>query len=238
MQDHLIQDVKYKDGSYKLAYITSIQNHPSWYSHFDEANVRERIWNIQPNDCVLDVGAAYGSYTLTALFQGASKTYSWSPEAGCGDAKEQIFLKESLRLNGWQDKGTVYDTGFYDKEGYLDTTTQIFYDKMPSQVPNPDFFIKVSTLDSWYQDVFLKENDPKSFNKIWMKVDVEGAEVGLLNGAKQLITELKPNITVENHLFKRGSIKDEVANFILPLGYTEHSTEPYYSVSHSLYLTK
>lgn len=236
MQPHQVKSVITPNGTYQIAHITSIPDHPSWYSHEDEKSVRERIWKVGEGDLVLDVGAAFGSYTLTALLRGAKRTYSWSPENGCGDTPERDFLERSLELNGWQHKGTVYNYGLLDKSGWLNTMEGKFYDTYPSIINHPLFFFEVKTLDSWYQNVFLKTDNHAAYNKTWMKLDVESAEVEVLKGARQLIQELKPIITVENHLFIRASIHQEVRDLLLPMGYTEHSTEQYHSVSHSLYL--
>lgn len=223
-------------GNFKIAFIDTTQCHPTWFSHEDEKIVREKSWHVGENDLVFDVGAAYGSYTLTALLQGATKTYSWSPEGGSGDANERDFLEKSLELNNWQHKGTVYGYGFFDKNGWLDTVAKKFYDVYPDIVENPNYFIEVKILNDWYKDVFLKTDDPKKYNKIWMKIDVEGAEIEVLNGALDLINDLKPIICIENHLFIRNTIVDEVKSILLPLGYKEISHDPYHSVSHSVYI--
>src|SRR5271157_2433933 len=52
----------------------SLTNH-AYATHWtfeDEKEVRERHWHFSPGDVVLDVGPAFGSYTLTAAIQGAS----------------------------------------------------------------------------------------------------------------------------------------------------------------------
>ena len=73
----------------------------------------------------------------------------------------------------------------------------------------------------------------------WMKLDVEGAEVEVLKGAKDLISKFCPKIQVENHVFKRASLYEEVRELLIGgnLGarYEEISTVQYHSVSHSLY---
>lgn len=230
-----IKTVKTVAGNYKIAYIDTISHHPSWYSHEDEKNVRERSWSVGKNDLVFDVGAAYGSYTLTALLQGAAKTYSWSPESGCGDANEKEFLEKSLELNDWQDKGMVYNYGFYDKNGWLDTVSQKFYCNYPDTIENPNYFIEVKTLNDWYKSVFLKIDDAKKYNKIWMKIDVEGAEIEVLKNATDLIKDIKPIICIENHIFMRATIANEVNLILSSLGYIENSRNQYFGVSHSVY---
>lgn len=227
----------YSNIEYKIMFIDTIDYHPSWFSHIDESIVREKTWHINPGALILDVGAAYGSYSLTALAQGAFKVYAWAPEAGCGDAPEKDFLEASLKLNNWQDKAHVYKSGFWNKTGWLDTTNQKFYFEIPDIIDNPNYFIKVSTLDDWYEAIKPLEDFSK-YSEIWMKVDVEGAEVEVLKAATKLIKELKPNIQVENHLFKNVNIEAEIKKLLENLGYKQTFNENYNEVSHCVYRSK
>lgn len=231
------KEVKANHYQYNIVYIDTIMHHHSWYSHEDEKDVRERDWHIKPGALILDVGAAYGSYSLSALAQGASKIYAWAPEAGCGDAPEKEFLEASLKLNDWQDKAFVYNSGFWNKSGWLDTTNQNFYTEVPKTIDNPNYFTKVNTLDNWYEGVKSLEDFSK-YSEIWMKVDVEGAGVEVLKAATNLLKEIKPNIQVENHLFKNGNIETEVKKVLEDLGYEQISTHVYHSVSHCVYKVK
>lgn len=237
--------VPHRGGVYSIAYIQDEKDtkssNPTWYSHLDEQSVREKYWNVKEGNLVLDIGAAYGSYTLTALAQGAKKVYAWSPECGGSyKAPEKVFLETSLGLNNWQDKGVVYGTGFFDQDGWLDTLNQTFYSEKPpiEEVKNPLFFIQVSKMDTWYNDVFLKADNVKNYNDVYIKIDIEGAECNLLKGGQQAFSELRGNILIENHLFVRPTIADEVKEMLAKLGYEHCDTTPYHTVSHSLYKYK
>lgn len=236
-----LAEIEYNEQRYKIAFVPdtdTINGHPTWYSHLDEKVVREKFWKIGKDDLVLDIGAAYGSYTLSALLSGAKRAYAWSPECGGSyEASEKAFLDASLALNGWSDKAVVYDTGFFDKTGWLDTMAQKFYPELPMKkdVENPFFFIKVEKLDDWYNNVFLKSDHFNQYNNVWIKIDVESAECEVLNGGKQLLADAKANILIENHIFKKATIADEVKEILISLGYIHCETTPYHSVSHSLY---
>lgn len=226
----LIKQLAFRGNPYKIAYVDTIPQHPSWYSFDDESSVRDRDWDIRPGDLVLDVGAAYGSYALTALASGASHVWAWSPQGRPGEASEADFLRESIKLNGWEDRCTVYENGVFVKDGWLNTMTQQFWDRDPG--PSDDVIL-VSTLDTW-----SSVHSPDRVD--WMKLDVEGAETEVLWGAKELISKFRPKIQVENHLFKRATIEQEVRELLITgrFGhpYREVSTHRYHSVSHSLYL--
>lgn len=91
----------------------------------DESSVRDAFWNVEQNDCILDIGAGLGSYTLTALAMGAKQVFAWEPSAGAGGGGLDVnanYIKQSLHLNGWDSKCIVYPYGLFDQAGWLDTT--------------------------------------------------------------------------------------------------------------------
>ena len=233
----VIEAFTFRGHVFRASTRETFAQHPSWWSHIDEATVREAMWHINPGDVILDVGAAYGSYTLTALACGAAYVYAWSPEGPPGEEPEAQLLKESLDLNDWQDRCSVFTTGCYSKNGTLNTRTQEFIecnDLTPGPNPVPPY-IDVRRID----DIVLGFGVwPKDNASTWMKLDVEGAEVEVLKGAEKFIASRRPKIQVENHLFIRSTLGQEVRDLLEDWGYTHVRTDPYHSVSHSLYLPK
>lgn len=232
------KSLSFRGHAFQIAYLDDYPQHPSWYSFDDESSVRDRDWKVESGDVVLDVGAAYGSYALTALAVGASHVFAWSPQdeaalSTSGHAPGMLdkdVLAQSLRLNGWEERCTVYGTGAYDRAGWLNTTTQEFSD---SPVHHPDW-IEVDTLDNWFSRV----RPDLGSGRVWLKVDVEGAEVAVLRGATGLIGRIKPVILVENHLFKDGDIARKCEEVVMSAGAYSVRTFPYHSVSHSIYMPR
>lgn len=233
----MIKTYSCRGASFQVVCVETVPQHPSWYSFEDEAEVRERLWRIEPRDLVLDIGAAYGSYTLSALALGASFAIAWSPQGFPGDEmNESETLRASVLANGWIDRCVVRSHGFYSGRGWLNTMTQEFVpdsvapsDDVTKALSDPNI-ITVLTLD----DPPLPPLARKA--RMWMKLDVEGAELEVLKGGEKFIATHRPRILVENHLFKRPTIEQEVREWLLARGYVEESTTPYHSVSHSLYL--
>ena len=95
--------------------------YPRSYETFDdETAVRLELWTVGPGDVVFDIGAAYGSYTLTALAMGASRVYAWAPQGhpvGPADEMEADYLEASLALNGWSERARVFRDGLYSRSG-------------------------------------------------------------------------------------------------------------------------
>lgn len=204
-------------------------SHPSHWTHFDEQQVRDEFWKIHQGDFILDIGAAYGSYSLQALALGADKIWAWSPQGVPGECTEYELFSSSLELNGWRDKVEIYgDHGLYDAVGWVDTVSQQFFSDPPETNPA---IIEVRTLDNW-----LSLINPAKID--WIKMDVEGAELKVLQGGIQTIEKFKPKIMVENHTFKIPTIESDVLNYLLEVGYEHVKTMPYSCVSHSLYIPK
>lgn len=217
----------FRGYQYVIDFLQDYPGDPSWYTYQDETDVRNDTWLIAPGDVVFDVGAAYGSYTMAALAAGAKHVYSWVPQF----ARESDLLKRSVSLNGWVGRSTVItECGLYDRAGYIDVDSQTILDK-----PNDETgCIKVDTLDSWY----LRNEDSIPRGRRWLKIDTEGAEPQVIEGGKSFIENESPIIQVENHIFKRSTIADEVKSQLEEIGYVRTWHRPYHAISHSVFYPK
>jgi FkbM family methyltransferase len=225
----MIKELPFKGKNYKISYLETHPIHPTWYSFEDEIDIRNNFWNIKEGDSVLDIGACCGSYTLTALSQGAKFVWSWAP--GRVDVNSEVdLLNENIKINGWENKCKVFGSGLYDINGFLDVDNQQLFINQTK-----DTQIRVERLDEWAAKEL--SNDDRID---WIKIDVEGAEVNIINSGLNLIRRFRPSILVENHLFRRLSIENEIRNILLNEigGYREVATVPYpvHNVSHTLYV--
>lgn len=235
MKELLTRELSFRGVPFKIAcYDQPGFQHPSWFSYEDESNVRDETWLIGPGDFVFDVGAAYGSYTMTALASGAEHVFAWALEGrGSEELDEPALIMRSACLNGWGEKVDVFNTGLYGRTGLLDVMSLAFSDdleKSPSDGP----VFRVDTLDSWFERLG-KTHDFSIARQYWMKLDVEGAEDQVLSGASTLLRTLRPKVQIENHLFKDVSIDQRVRAAMMENGYREVSTKPHHGVSHSVY---
>lgn len=238
-----IKPVSFRGVTFQICYTdhwgdnkNSRNAHPSWFTFEDEEQVRNTKWLIEKGDCVFDVGACFGSYTLTALAAGAEHVVSWTPQAIKGDSlSDGDYLFASLKLNGWESKCEICRFGLYDRDGWLNEVTQEFSESEISHAGDvlTDDVIKVVSMDNWIAPKL--DWYQKHFKKFWLKIDVEGAEIEVLKGAMNTISVLKPSVLVENHIDKRSTIEQEVRELMLGIGYREVDTTKYHSISHSLY---
>lgn len=228
MVDRLVREFGFLGRPFKVSCIDPTPQHASWFTFEDEAEVRNRHWRICEGDRVLDVGAAYGSYSLCALAMGAERVWAWSPQDTPQGIAEKTFFEESLELNGWAPRCKVFKTGIYDRTGWLDAMDQSFTDYPRS---GPDI-IQVETLDNW-----VDREIPNLDRLDWLKIDVEGAEVEVVLGGRRTISRFRPRVFVENHEFKTPGIEGRVREALQSIAPYRHvMTEPHHGVSHSLYV--
>jgi FkbM family methyltransferase len=226
-----IRSKVFRGGTFNFA--CDPNNHASWWSFTDEESVRERWWNVQPGDVVLDCGAAFGSYALPALALGASKVVAWTPEG------HMPYLVASLEANpGWSTRVLAFDSGLWSGPGWLEAmegaAAPVFHRLRPEswKTTMPPNAFAVTTVD----EVLPKVDEIARVD--WLKLDVEGAELEVLRGASKTIRRFRPAILCENHLFKDSALQQKCSALIdsFDAGYREVETVAYHSVSHSLYV--
>lgn len=203
------------------------------WSHIDETEVREELWDIQPGDIVYDLGSAFGSYALSALALGAAHVVCVNP-----NPDEQALLLASARLNGWADKITQIQAGLWSEVGYLNDEEQIFLSKAKGE------FMVTKTLDGRHTQLFpVQTLDslqlPVREGRVVLKADLEGAERKMLEGARIFFAQHQPAFaTVEVHVFKDASLEQQTDAIMDELGYVAVKKRPYHSVMHALYRMK
>lgn len=231
MSDYEIRELSFRDHPYKIACTTKMAQDPSWFSFDDESSVRDRDWHIEPGQVVFDIGSAYGSYALTALASGASRVFCFNP-----NSNENDVLGESLQANGWTGKCEAYEGGLWSVSGWLRDIDQHFVDGREQLDDKERLALRdhfdVRKLD----DIAAHTTDIDNLERLdWIKMDVEGAEVEVLKGAKRTIERFKPRILIELHLFKDGTLGTQTTELLESYGYRKVSEHSYHSVAHALY---
>lgn len=195
-------------ADFKVVCASESAYHPSLWSFLDEQDVRAEWWHPK-NAHVLDVGAAYGSYTLPALASGCTVT-AWSPPYNVrGVAFEASVMLKSAELNGWSQHLRVLETGLSDRFG-------------------------VSTCDE-SGEFRVEPLDELSECPDWIKIDAEGAELAILKGAQRTLLEYHPKVLLENHLMFDSNCDAKCEEYLGSLGYRKVGTMPGGQISHSFY---
>lgn len=245
-----VTEFTHKGKPFKV--VCSHQNfpyHPSHWSFCDEVETREAWWDIEPGDVVLDVGADFGSYTLSALACGAAKVLAWSPPFKLPqEPHEAQTLRLSLKANGWSDRAYVLEHGLWSSEGWMagfdgPRPAQVFEHRsqaaaaIEGQEGHVSMF-SVGRLDEYhvggpFPDHLIEER--RCSRADWLKIDTEGCELPILQGGIETIKRCKPRILLEHHYHIDPECEAKCDAFLAELGYTKVGTRPHHSIAHSLY---
>jgi FkbM family methyltransferase len=199
--------------------------HASWFSFDDEQIVRDRHWHIAPGETVLDVGAAFGSYALPALAMGG-RVVAFSP----ADYDTRL-LADNLDLNpDLARRCLVVRDGLHERDGWFDPDHSIFVVERPIDTDQHETgqWLRVRSLDS-----FLAER-PGIDRVDWIKLDVEGAELGVLRGATATLHKYRPKLLIECHNFHVPDMWPRICEFLSQQGLPYvGENHPHCAVSHA-----
>jgi FkbM family methyltransferase len=220
---HDIESIQEQPGLYGLSGIAESSKdaaNSTWWTFHDEAIVRDRHWHFKANEIILDIGAAFGSYAITAAIQGA-RVYALEPGECC-----RAILSQNIEVNpNISERITVVPFGVHSSDGFFDPVsgelrTELIGEKC----------LVVKTIDTIVQDLNIERLD-------LMKFDIEGVEFLALQGAKNTLEKFKPRLLIEEHEFKVPGIGKSCQEFLEPLGYTceRHPYGPG-AINHAFYI--
>lgn len=130
---------------------------------------------LQPNETFVDVGANIGAYTILASKVVKSNSIAFEPLPATAEK-----LKDQIQINRINAAVDIRNMGVGDKEGSLfftnnnDTVNKV---SLAGEVENTTM-VKVSTLD----------NELAKDNQYFFKIDVEGFEYNVIEGATAILS--------------------------------------------------
>ena len=155
---------------------------------------------VQPQQCVLDLGANVGYFTLLLAKQvgPSGRVIAFEPH-------RKVFevLRENVALNGYG-QVIVENKAVVDRSGavHLTQNDQRPLSHVESIVPGPGQEVEAVTLD----DYFACSSDRIAFAKI----DIEGAEARALDGMSRILRQDRPILVIELHGLA-GRVEDHAA---------------------------
>lgn len=159
---------------------------------------------VKRGDVFFDVGAHVGFHTLLAskLVGSHGRVFAFEPLP-----RNLEYLREHLRINSYKNV-EVIETAIGNDVGFT------YFDKgeypWGAHISSlGEYSVKLFTLD----ELVIKRGLPYPNH---MKIDVEGAELSVLQGAKKILLEKGPNIFLDAHGEK---LFNECYKFLSSLGY-------------------
>lgn len=185
-------------------WIVGAMEHGCWLGSFEYDKQRLLEKTITPGSIVFDLGAQAGFYTLlsSVLVGPQGKVFAFEPLP-----PNLVYLKKHLRLNNITNV-TIIEAAVSDapgiaafEEGARSTQGHIS--------PHGGLQVKTVSLDDLTSSGKIPYPD-------FMKVDVEGAEVQVLDGAASLLRRGHPTIFLETH---GPDLHRQCSEFLQSLGY-------------------
>lgn len=193
-----------------------------------EINVFKYLYkSIGEGDTILDVGAWIGQYTLliSNLVGKKGKIYSFEP-----DSRAFMILHENISKNNLKNvyiekcglSNVIGKKKLYLYEGAGKSVSFLIFDKKEKG-------LKYELIDITTLDRFCEENN---IHPNGIKIDVEGAEGSVIEGAKNTIERCSPWILLEFHGHKmseeeRIKIWQNVVNTAKKVLFIEGSSNKY-----------
>jgi FkbM family methyltransferase len=160
-------------------------------------------------DVFLDIGANYGTHSLLFLAHGISTT-TFEPNPRChnyfrlaADLNSYPFALEAVALGAGEGQITL---SFPEGETWLGSINPTVQERLSATHPMQSVVVPLKKLDD-YGHLFAGKLKPL------IKIDTEGAEIGVLQGARNVIAEHRPHIIFESNYADRSERKDLLSIF-------------------------
>jgi FkbM family methyltransferase len=179
----------------------------------------EALGDFQPS-LIVDIGAASGHFGIMA-----AKTFDCRAVYAFEPAKRQrILLTRNVRLNA-VDRLVIEPFGLWNRSDVLPFRT---VGAESSFAPVSRFqgvlafpeMLPVKTLDQWVEDKQIAGID-------LIKIDAEGAELEILEGARGSLKRFRPRLLVQAYHIRDGARTfEQCARTLEAIGYAVHEVHP------------
>jgi FkbM family methyltransferase len=163
---------------------------------------------------IVDAGAATGLFALAAAVRmPGARIHAFEPSR-----RQRVLLTRNARRNGLGDRITVWPSGLWNRETRLrfrthgDISAVAPAGEALAALAFPEH-VRVTTLDAW-----ATREAPGRVDLI--KMDIEGAELEALEGARALLVRDRPDVLVQAYHQRDGARTwERCAAMLTPLGY-------------------
>lgn len=203
-------------GKFKKTFFPKIK-------HRDYTEEIERyLWGARLNegDVVVDAGAYHGEFAIYA-----AKKVGRSGKVICMEPNKDALklLKKNISLNNL-DNIKIIDKGLWSKKGDLSFSSRGASAKIGGEGGKDTDIISVTTLD----EVIGKEDCVK-----FIKMDIEGAEIEAMNGAKRTLQK-KPIFSIASyHIVDGEKTSKWLEKFFKKEGYSVSTPKTKHQTTHA-----
>lgn len=167
-----------------------------------------KVQKLKKDDVVIDCGAAFGEFTVCAAKKVGlnGKVIVFEPNPSCFKILKDKINKKKLK------NVILIKKGLFNKNGKSKITENIVSGTIGSsmfpessksfsvfQKTGKSHFIDVATLDHEFEKLKIDKID-------FIKMDIEGAELEAIEGAKQIIKKYHPHLAIACY-HKRDGVK-------------------------------
>lgn len=182
------------------------------YPEYEEMKFLEEV--IKPKDVCVDVGANVGAVTVLMAHQASKgKIFSFEPTPSLVPK-----INENVVINNFENRVEVIEKAVANKNGKLSfaLTSESEVNHISTERDEHSTTVTSTSLDS-----FLKRKQVKDLDIL--KVDVEGAELSVFQGAKKSLKDKRVSIIVfevNKNIEDFGSTKQELLQYLERFGYS------------------
>jgi len=168
-------------------WVVGSTNHGCWLGTYEHQQQRAMARHIRPGSVVYDVGANVGFYTLLAakLAGTSGRVVAFEPLP-----RNLAFLKQHLRINDVSN--VVVVPGALANTNGVCAFDETGEPSMAKLQPDGGMKVEVATLDQMVAVLELPDPDV-------IKIDVEGAELDVLQGGENVLRRTHPTVFVSTH---------------------------------------
>lgn len=144
---------------------------------------------VHTGDVVMDIGAHVGFFVRTALRQGASKVVAVEPDPYSAECLRRNFSDEIS-----SGRVIVVEAGAWSKRDKITLSlgADPGWNSMTQDQGGEEIIVPVLPMDEMAAELGLPRVD-------FIKMDIEGAEMEALRGARQILSKFRPRVMIDTY---------------------------------------
>jgi len=211
--------IRVRGGPLQGAKMMVSVGNPYLFGYYEEDATQRICGLIRPGDVVYDLGANAGYYAMVFAKYTRGRIHAFEPMPD----QQQIF-RYHLATNHVENVvlhpfavSDVSGTRQFSNVAAMPVNTYVSTSSS-FDISNSTISVETVSIDDF---VYVRGFEPPQV----MKIDVEGAELDVLMGARRVLTEVKPFLLLGTHDVHYPDVREKCCQFLRDLGYTVEPTD-------------